>query len=90
MSEEKNRNYKSAAHEPTTSESIPSFLLKTYEILEVILPPSQNPKYSDIICWTKNGEGFIVKKVKEFAENILPTHFRHSNYTSFVRQVLPP
>ena len=67
MSEEKNRNYKSTAHEPASSESIPSFLLKTYEILEVIFHSSQNPKYSDIICWTKNGEGFIVKKVKEFA-----------------------
>lgn len=49
---------------------------------------SKNQKYSDIICWTKSGEGFVVKKVKEFAENILPTHFRHSNYTSFVRQVI--
>lgn len=48
----------------------------------------KNDKFSDIICWTKNGEGFIVKKVKEFSESILPIYFRHSNYTSFVRQVL--
>lgn len=30
MSEEKNRNYKSVTHDATSSESIPSFLLKTY------------------------------------------------------------
>lgn len=64
----------------SSSDTIPSFLLKTYEILE-------NEKYCEIICWTKNGEGFIVKKVKEFAENVLPIFFRHSNYTSFVRQL---
>jgi hypothetical protein len=43
--------------ESTLNDNIPSFLLKTYEILE-------NNKYMDIISWTRNGEGFIVKKVK--------------------------
>lgn len=47
----------------------------------------QNSSYQDIISWTKNGEGFVVKKVKEFSERILPLHFRHNNYSSFVRQV---
>lgn len=64
MAEEKIRNYKTTIMEPPGSESIPSFLLKTYEILEVLLNQWQNSKYSDIICWTKNGEGFVVKKVK--------------------------
>ena len=62
------------------NENIPSFLMKTYEILE-------NNKFSDIISWTKNGEGFIVKKVKEFSDTVLPVYFRHNNYTSFVRQL---
>lgn len=37
MAEEKIRNYKPTIMEPPVSESIPSFLLKTYEILEVLL-----------------------------------------------------
>jgi len=37
MSEEKIRNYKGPTSEAPGSESIPSFLLKTYEILEVRL-----------------------------------------------------
>lgn len=88
MSEEKNRNIKVHRSESSNSEGIPSFLLKTYEILEVKLFLIQNQSYSDIVCWTKNGEGFVVKKIKNFAEMILPSHFRHSNYTSFVRQVM--
>ena len=35
MIEEKIRNYKSQNAESANSDSIPSFLLKTYEILEV-------------------------------------------------------
>jgi len=38
MSEEKIRNYKTPAGEIPNSDSIPSFLLKTYEILEVCFP----------------------------------------------------
>ncbi len=75
------------AQENANSDAVPSFLMKTYDILEVKLFFIQNNKYFDIISWTKNGEGFIVKKTREFAENILPIHFRHNNYTSFVRQV---
>lgn len=52
-----------------------------------MLRTTQNSAYQDIISWTKNGEGFVVKKVKEFSERILPLHFRHNNYSSFVRQV---
>ena len=35
MSEEKIRNYKNEVGESAASDNIPSFLLKTYEILEV-------------------------------------------------------
>lgn len=60
--------------------SVPAFLLKTYEILE-------DNKCSDIISWNKDGTAFIVKKVNEFSEEILPKYFKHNNFASFVRQL---
>eukprot|EP01016_Furgasonia_blochmanni_P007474 TRINITY_DN1299_c0_g1_i2.p1 TRINITY_DN1299_c0_g1~~TRINITY_DN1299_c0_g1_i2.p1 ORF type:complete len:713 (-),score=179.22 TRINITY_DN1299_c0_g1_i2:458-2596(-) len=60
--------------------TVPAFLLKTYEILE-------NPTYTDIISWNKEGNAFIVKKVNEFSEKILPKYFKHNNFASFVRQL---
>lgn len=36
MSEEKNRNFKNNQYLASNSDTIPSFLLKTYEILQVI------------------------------------------------------
>ncbi|CAD8206670.1 unnamed protein product [Paramecium octaurelia] len=60
--------------------SIPSFLTKTYDILE-------NSNYSDIIQWNQDGKAFIIKKPYEFAKKILPKYFKHNNYTSFIRQL---
>ena len=46
-----------------------------------------DPKTNDIISWNDKGDGFIVRKEHEFAEKVLPKHFRHKNFSSFVRQV---
>lgn len=60
--------------------TVPAFLLKTYEILE-------NPVYNDIISWNREGNAFIVKRINEFSEKILPKYFKHNNFASFVRQL---
>ncbi|CAK64827.1 unnamed protein product (macronuclear) [Paramecium tetraurelia] len=70
--------------------STPSFLIKTYDILEVnklCLHINQNPDYNEIISWNEEGTAFVVKNVNELAEKVLPNHFKHNNYASFVRQL---
>jgi heat shock transcription factor 1 len=57
-----------------------SFLQKTYEILE-------NADLSAIIAWNEDGTLFLVKKVTELCDQVLPVYFKHSNYASFVRQL---
>ena len=68
------------------TDTVPAFLVKTYEILNVnkyfLL---KNPQYEDIICWNDEGNAFIVKNVNEFSLKILPKYFKHSNFASFVR-----
>jgi hypothetical protein len=60
--------------------TVPAFLWKTYNIVS-------DPENSNIICWALDGTKFIIKKINEFASEVLPKHFKHSNYASFVRQL---
>lgn len=44
-------------------------------------------KWSDVVRWTPNGDSFVVLDTNEFTKEILPKHFKHSNFASFVRQL---
>jgi hypothetical protein len=56
------------------------FLFKTYELVE---DPGTNP----ILSWGPSGRSFVVYKPTEFARDLLPKYFKHSNFSSFVRQL---
>ncbi|CAD8064498.1 unnamed protein product [Paramecium sonneborni] len=65
---------------PPLKVNVPSFLLKTYEILE-------NPSLSHIITWNQEGNAFIVLNSNELASKVLANYFKHKNYPSFLRQL---
>ncbi|KAK4272515.1 hypothetical protein QN277_021063 [Acacia crassicarpa] len=58
----------------------PPFLLKTYMLVE-------DPATDNIISWNPDGTAFVVWQPAEFARDLLPTLFKHSNFSSFVRQL---
>ncbi|KAG1167025.1 hypothetical protein G6F35_017871 [Rhizopus arrhizus] len=43
--------------------------------------------YPQIFSWGIENDTFVVKDPNEFARYILPKHFKHSNFASFVRQL---
>ncbi|CAH0488195.1 unnamed protein product [Peronospora farinosa] len=55
------------------------FLEKTYELLSRCPP--------ELASWTTNGDSFVVKQPVAFAERVIPTYFKHRNFSSFVRQL---
>ncbi|KAL6986197.1 hypothetical protein U1Q18_019565 [Sarracenia purpurea var. burkii] len=61
--------------------SLPTpFLSKTYQLVD-------DPSVDDLISWNEDGTTFIVWRPPEFARDLLPKHFKHNNFSSFVRQL---
>jgi hypothetical protein len=63
----------------TANSVVPLFLLKTYSIL--------NTAPEEIVGWSDDGDSFLVHDVERFSEEVIPSHFKHSKFTSFVRQL---
>ncbi|XP_074587409.1 uncharacterized protein LOC141843253 [Curcuma longa] len=59
---------------------IPPFLSKTYELVD-------DPDLDSILSWAPTGRSFVVWDPLEFARTVLPRHFKHNNFSSFVRQL---
>ncbi|KAI9816580.1 MAG: kinase-regulated stress-responsive transcription factor skn7 [Pycnora praestabilis] len=56
------------------------FVRKLYKMLE-------DPTYDSVVRWGDGGKSFVVLENEKFTKNILPKHFKHSNFASFVRQL---
>ena len=37
--------------------------------------------------WSTNGDTIVIKDMKLFAEEVIPTAYKHNNFSSFVRQL---
>lgn len=58
---------------------VPIFLRKTYHMIDTC--------DSKVASWSDDGETFIVKQPKIFESTIIPQFFKHSKFSSFVRQL---
>jgi len=56
------------------------FVRKLYKMLE-------DPSYSSVVRWGDDGDSFVILENEQFTKSILPKHFKHSNFASFVRQL---
>ncbi|KAJ3472954.1 hypothetical protein NLI96_g13189 [Meripilus lineatus] len=57
-----------------------NFVTKLYQMIN-------DPKSAQFISWTELGTSFVVSNVGEFSRTILGSHFKHNNFSSFVRQL---
>lgn len=60
--------------------NVPAFLTKLWSLVE-------DGATNEFICWSQNGQSFLVLDEQRFAKEILPKYFKHNNMASFVRQL---
>ncbi|XP_022731308.1 heat shock factor protein HSF30-like isoform X2 [Durio zibethinus] len=58
----------------------PPFLTKTFEMVE-------DPSTDSVVSWSKARNSFIVWDSYKFSTTLLPRYFKHSNFSSFIRQL---
>lgn len=58
----------------------PPFLNKTYDLVD-------DSSTNHIVSWGKGNNSFVVWDPQLFSLNLLPRYFKHSNFSSFVRQL---
>lgn len=58
----------------------PPFLTKTFEMVE-------DPATDPVVSWSSGRNSFIVWDSHKFATTLLPRYFKHSNFSSFIRQL---
>lgn len=58
----------------------PPFLTKTYDMVD-------DPSTDFMVSWNRGGNSFVVWDPHAFATTLLPRHFKHNNFSSFVRQL---
>uniref|UniRef100_A0A8C2DGB0 Heat shock transcription factor 2 n=1 Tax=Cyprinus carpio TaxID=7962 RepID=A0A8C2DGB0_CYPCA len=60
--------------------NVPAFLTKLWTLVE-------DSDTNEFICWSQEGNSFLVLDEQRFAKEILPKFFKHNNMASFVRQL---
>ncbi|BGP24812.1 heat shock transcription factor [Rhodotorula toruloides] len=69
----------SAPPQTAGGKSQASFVHKVWAMLE-------DPSLRKYIAWSEDGKSFLVFNPSEFAREVLPRYFKHSNFSSFLRQ----
>jgi hypothetical protein len=65
----------------------PHHIVKSLIIVFLALQIVSDPANANIVCWNDAGDEFIVKDEHQFSTEVLKDHFRHQNFSSFVRQL---
>lgn len=58
----------------------PPFLTKTFEMVE-------DPDTDSVVSWSRARNSFIVWDSHKLSTHLLPRYFKHSNFSSFIRQL---
>ncbi|KAG2199505.1 hypothetical protein INT47_009959 [Mucor saturninus] len=68
------------SHKRYTKQGVSTFIKKLYSMIN-------DTHNQHLISWNPSGTSFFVRDVNRFANEVLSEYFKHSNFSSFVRQL---
>jgi len=66
--------------QPLAAPAVPPFVAKTFELVE-------DPATDGVVSWGAARNSFVVRDPHAFAAELLPRHFKHANFSTFLRQL---
>lgn len=69
------------------SRNIPTFLQKTYSLVDVSHHIYKDEEFKEIVEWGPDSNSFVIHDPNRFAREVLPRYFKQNKMSSFVRQV---
>jgi len=60
--------------------NVPAFLAKLWKMVD-------DPSTNELISWSADGRSFVIHNQGAFSQTLLPVYYKHSNLSSFVRQL---
>ncbi|KAI8640630.1 HSF-type DNA-binding-domain-containing protein [Parasitella parasitica] len=73
-----NDGQSSSVQRRASKKGVSTFISKLYNMVEDGL-------HQNLISWNPSGTSFFVSNATQFAQQVLPEYFKHSNFSSFVR-----
>lgn len=68
----------SLEYDSVHTKNLNRFIAKTYRIINSDEPTA---------CWVQGGKSFLILDPRKFSKTVLPKYFKHSKFSSFVRQL---
>nr|ADI24984.1 truncated heat shock transcription factor A-2 [Arachis hypogaea subsp. hypogaea]ADI24986.1 truncated heat shock transcription factor A-2 [Arachis hypogaea subsp. hypogaea] len=80
VKEEESEHSQPQPREGLNDASPPPFLTKTFDMVD-------DSSIDSIVSWSITRNSFVVWDPHSFSTTILPRYFKHSNFSSFIRQL---
>lgn len=58
-----------------------------YKFISKLIELLETPDIKDVISWNKDGTIIEIRNQRKFVDIVLPQHFKHNNFSNFVRQL---